>query len=75
MDLLNQRLRRDIPEILNNGTTIKKGVLSGYSIDLIDNPLTYTSYCYYNESKRDSDFDELEKIIDNSANHLENKKL
>lgn len=66
--LLNTSLKRDINTILSeldNVNGIKKGTVSGYSIEIeYKEPSAVNSFIYYdNKSARDKDLKELTSII------------
>jgi hypothetical protein len=64
----NIGLKNDLKEIVGNPTNIgnvSKGDVSGNSIEVTFNdPQAFSSYTYYeNESLRDADYQELERLI------------
>jgi hypothetical protein len=64
----NIGLKNDLKEIIGNPTNISKiskGDVSGNSIEVtFKNPQAFSSYTYYeNESLRDADYQELERLI------------
>ena len=63
-NIINAQLKKNLSKILENKWSIELGNLSGNSIELIDNPLSYTSYTYYDrESDRDNDFLIVSKLL------------
>ena len=63
-NIINGQLKKNLSKILENKWSIELGNLSGNSIELIDNPLSYTSYTYYDrESDRDNDFLIVSKLL------------
>ena len=64
--MYNYILKKDIEEIpLNKIYNLRKGNISGYSID-IETELSSESYTYYDRvEQRDSDFEKLSNLIDN----------
>lgn len=63
-NIINKQLRKNLNKILENKWSIELGNCSGNSIELIDNPLTYTTYIYYDrESDRDNDFVIVSKLL------------
>jgi hypothetical protein len=60
----NNKLKKDLNSIIENNTLIKLGDCSGNSIELIDNPITHTSYIYYNrKGERDNDFRIISELL------------
>lgn len=58
----NKTLNDDFKEIITNDYTIKKGLVSGNSIEVLYDS-TSVSYIYYdNVEKRDFDFDKIIEI-------------
>jgi hypothetical protein len=58
---VNTKLKSDVEKILKNGWVPTKGKVSGNSIEFDDD---FSSYLYYgNVDDRDSDLNELEKLI------------
>lgn len=58
----NKTLNDDFKEIITNDYTIKKGLVSGNSIEVLYDS-TSVSYIYYaNVEKRDLDFDKIIEI-------------
>lgn len=73
--IVNIGLKNDLKEIVGNPTNISnvsKGDVSGNSIEVTFNdPQAFSSYTYYeNETLRDADFKELERLI--SENNVTN---
>jgi hypothetical protein len=65
--IINKSLKKNLKSIIENGNSIELGVCSGNSIELIDNPMTYTSYVYYDrKEERDNDF----KIVSELLNQI-----
>lgn len=70
----NVQLNKDLKTILENTkniSSVEKGTLGGYSIEIeYIEPLAYETYVYYdNEKDRDLDFEELKKqISENKCN-------
>ena len=64
--MYNHILKKDIEEIpLNKIYNLKKGNISGYSID-IETELSSESYTYYDRlEQRDSDFEKLSNLLNN----------
>ena len=64
--MYNHILKKDIEEIpLNKIYNLKKGNISGYSID-IETELSSESYIYYDRlEQRDSDFEKLSNLLNN----------
>ena len=66
--IINSALKKDLKELIsnpNNITTIKKGDISGNSIEIeFKEPISFSSYVYYdNETNRDKDLTELETLL------------
>lgn len=69
--IVNIGLKNDLKEIVGKPTNIgnvSKGDVSGNSIEVTFNdPQAFSSYTYYeNETLRDSDYQELERLINES---------
>ncbi len=64
--MYNHILKKDIEEIpLDKIYNLKKGNISGYSID-IETELSSESYIYYYRlEQRDSDFEKLSNLLNN----------
>jgi hypothetical protein len=64
MEFNNKKLQASISKIIENDYPLSKGNISGYSIEIIEpEPLSYTSFIYYeNEDKRDEDFEIIKQI-------------
>jgi len=64
--MYNHILKKDIEEIpLDKIYNLKKGNISGYSID-IETELSSESYTYYDRlEQRDSDFEKLSNLLNN----------
>jgi len=64
--MYNYILKKDIEEIpLNKIYNLRKGNISGYSID-IETELSSESYIYYYRlEQRDSDFEKLSNLLNN----------
>lgn len=70
MKLKNTSLKNDFKGLLKelkNISEIKKGTISGFSIEIQTiEPISIASYVYYdNQKDRDLDFDLLNKLISN----------
>lgn len=64
----NKEVREMASLIIENDLDFKKGTVSGCSIEIIEtNPESFTSFTYYgDEVGRDSDFDILTKLKEQS---------
>jgi len=64
--MYNHILKKDIEEVhLDKIYNLKKGNISGYSID-IETELSSESYIYYDRlEQRDSDFEKLSNLLNN----------
>jgi hypothetical protein len=69
---INQSLRKEVKDILENGWEPKKGVVGGNSIEILETKTgsegqSYSSYIYYEDNKaRDKDFTILTDLIENN---------
>lgn len=67
--IINNKLKKDLNSIIENNSSIKLGNCSGNSIELIDKPITHTSYIYYNrEDERDNDFRIVSELLNKNRN-------
>jgi hypothetical protein len=65
--IVNIALKNDLKQILKDPTKyveVRKGDVSGFSIEIEEDPQAFSSYTYYdNENLRDADYQELERLI------------